>query len=110
MAGSRALRLTVWSASQSPAEQSPAEPHRPRATKPGGWGRMRPHSSAPINVLRAALAGPFLSLSGSAEKLITEAMRLSSTLTEAADDLGISLEALRRLRADFPRLDRLAGR
>jgi len=71
---------------------------------------MRPHSSAPINVLRAALAGQFPALSGSAERIITETMRLQPTLTAAADDLGISLEALRRLRADFPRLDRLAGR
>jgi len=71
---------------------------------------MRPHSSAPINVLRAALAGPFKSLENNATRLIADAMHLGPTLTAAAERLGISLEALRRLRADFPRLDRLAGR
>lgn len=85
-------------------------PSCPRATQPGGSGGMRPHSSAPISVLRAALAGPFVYIAHSAERLVVESLRLNPTLTGAAKDLGISRECLRRLRADFPNLDQLANR
>jgi len=62
---------------------------------------MRPDSSSPVVVLRAALSSPWPSLRVAARRLIRQASQ-AATVGDAAAALGLSRRAYERLRADFP--------
>lgn len=62
----------------------------------------RPASEA-ANVLRACLAGPFPSLRAEAARLVADALRRHGTRQAAADELGIGIRTLDRMRAEKTR-------
>lgn len=65
-----------------------------------------PAAESPASALRGALVSPWPELRATAARIVRRAMRDNETLREAAAALGVDERALRRLRTEFPELER----